>query len=479
MASILKKLSHQVLVTISAGLVRKFQSRYRHARGEELPIILVAGTVGKSSQTIILNQGLEHLGFRVWSGTSLNKNFNTLSGLIMTLGEFKMSIESVGVVGKFSFVMQSLLIWWTKEWRFGNKPHVLVFEVAVDLQNEMAEFVHIFKKGVDTVVITALSSEHLGGFSNIFDTDSWTRLQSHLPANYLNLHGYPLETNPNLSSAEKNVYLEQLKLLPLTRTYLIPADNDLSNPTLIQKVEGPSTGGSQKTFQLSVIDKPLITRESSGALNVNKLRLPGKYLLPPSFARQIVASETVLGQFGIQSSSLQEVLENLELPNGRFGFFEGLHGTKIVDGSYNNDPASLTAFLNLLLEVHASGVNYLVVGEMRELGLNAQVEHQQAVNRLEELSQQYGTQVILIGQEWNQCNYNRQILKTYSKVGQIIYYFQQLSIPAEAWIWVKGSQNTIFLEALVESLLINPHDIHRLARRGPNWDELRAPYIQP
>jgi UDP-N-acetylmuramyl pentapeptide synthase len=40
-------------------------------------------------------------------------------------------------------------------------------------------------------------------------------------------------------------------------------------------------------------------------------------------------------------------------------------------------------------------------------------------------------------------------------------------------ILIKGSQNTLFLERAVETLLENPRDKEKLCRRGEYWDKIR------
>ena len=41
-------------------------------------------------------------------------------------------------------------------------------------------------------------------------------------------------------------------------------------------------------------------------------------------------------------------------------------------------------------------------------------------------------------------------------------------------VLVKGSQNTLFLERIVENLLANPAESKLLPRRGAYWDQERA-----
>ena len=66
---------------------------------------------------------------------------------------------------------------------------------------------------------------------------------------------------------------------------------------------------------------------------------------------------------------------------------------------------------------------------------------------------------------------------------EAIKYLQPLldekSIRPNNWIWLKGSQNTIYLEVLVQHLLANKEDAINLCRQGKQWDEARAEFVIP
>jgi UDP-N-acetylmuramyl pentapeptide synthase len=48
----------------------------------------------------------------------------------------------------------------------------------------------------------------------------------------------------------------------------------------------------------------------------------------------------------------------------------------------------------------------------------------------------------------------------------------------DALVLVKGSQNTIFLETVVEELLADPADVNKLCRRGEYWDRGRGEWFE-
>jgi UDP-N-acetylmuramyl pentapeptide synthase len=462
-----KALVNFYLVFLCSKILQRFQKNYIKATRKKLPIILVAGTVGKSSQTLLLNQVFESLGYKVWSGTSANKNRNTLTGLILTLGQINMSLESANIWAKLIFLCKAKLIWLFKSWDFESKPNILIFEIGVDHQGEMENYLKLFKN-VDWVVLSNFGPEHTAGFTDIFKEKDFFKLKLDLNnlfeiAPELDLQNKNLDKI--MTAVEKNCYLEQLKLLTIAKNYILPKNYEIQKDQIIIKIEN----------NISIIS-PKITRNLDYTLSFDGFVSQGDFLFPLSFVRQFIISREIASKFGLSDSSFQSILSNLILPNGRFGFFDGKYNSKIVDSSYNSDPASLNSFLDLTIEIGHNGKNYLVLGEMRELGDNSAIIHNQILKKLEDMTQNLDTEIILLGATWMHCKYNQTEFKHFLKVGEITQYFEDRPPSPNSWFWIKGSQNTIFLEVLVESLLLNQKDAQKLARRGHDWENIRAGY---
>lgn len=458
----IKSITHFSLVFLSSVIYRKFKKAYMKSKSMGLPVILVAGNVGKSSQTLLLNQAFEHLGYKVWTGTTQNKNRNTLTGLIMTLGELDISLEGANSFKKVGFIIRAKLIWLFRSWNFGQKPNILIFEIGVDHQNEMTDYLKVFQS-VDWVVLSNFGPEHTAGFSDIFNPNK------EISSNFEELFGKFPDlniSNQGLDNLLKNCYFEQLKLLNIAQNYILPASFDLEKNEI----------AICSNFKLQSI-KPKISRINNSVLVVDDLKTPNYFLFPHSFSRQIAMTQKVGESFSLTESAFEEVLSNLILPNGRFGFFEGVNQTKIVDSSYNCDPASLNSFLDVIIEIKRGEKQFVVLGEMRELGETAVNTHNEILERLENISQKLNVELILLGATWLHCRYDRQKFKHFTKVGDIVRYFKSDPPEIGSWIWIKGSQNTIFLEVLVESLLVKKSDKSKLARQGSDWDELRKNYL--
>ena len=231
----------------------------------------------------------------------------------------------------------------------------------------------------------------------------------------------------------------------------------------------------------------------NGILCSDKLIYNSKYLLPKSFARTSAILQCVANVLELEQESISSTLVNCSLPFGRFGYFNGVNNTKIVDSTYNSDPASLGYFLDTLEEVINSPDEFgfpightLILGEMRELGNTAKAEHTKILDRIIELQTKYSTQILnvyLLGQEWSKCgqaisgaglvNYNNQSWKVYSTAFGICNLIVKNELVENSWFWIKGSQNTIFLEIVVEYLLADSKDTKYLCRQDPKWHQIK------
>ncbi|MCZ6804548.1 MAG: UDP-N-acetylmuramoyl-tripeptide--D-alanyl-D-alanine ligase [Proteobacteria bacterium] len=77
--------------------------------------------------------------------------------------------------------------------------------------------------------------------------------------------------------------------------------------------------------------------------------------------------------------SIKSGLENVSPIKGRLQLKTGKQGARIIDDTYNANPTSLSAALNVLS--HYEGSRYLVLGDMGELGETA-VQHHKAAGEL-------------------------------------------------------------------------------------------------
>lgn len=104
-----------------------------------------------------------------------------------------------------------------------------------------------------------------------------------------------------------------------------------------------------------------------GDCNIN-LKLLGRHNVMNALAAVAasIAAEIPLEQ-------IVKGLENLNPVNGRLQIKPGLNNSRVIDDTYNANPTSLHAALNVLRDY--SGKRYLALGDMGELGANADELH--------------------------------------------------------------------------------------------------------
>jgi len=163
-------------------------------------------------------------------------------------------------------------------------------------------------------------------------------------------------------------------------------------------------------------------------------------------------------------------LANFHLPPGRLNLLEGIAGSKIIDGSYNSNPASVTAALSTLRKLKTAGRKIAILGQMNELGKNSQKWHHEV-----------GVQAAKSADEiWGVFGDAQEIVDAAKQNGKTAEFFKtvedatkslQNRIMAEDLILVKGSQNNVRLEKLVAKILANSNDQKFLCRQDKFWQQ--------
>lgn len=198
--------------------------------------------------------------------------------------------------------------------------------------------------------------------------------------------------------------------------------------------------------------------------------------LPDHYAYSFVMAVAVCKNLGFEiQNSIKILEENFSLPPGRMSILKGKKNTIIIDSSYNNATLSpIIDILDLLKKISGKRRKVAVIGDMRELGSVSKFYHEKVADKLLETTDI----VFLIGPLMQK--FVAPILK---RNNHSFYSFDTFSegkktinekIQSYDLILVKSSQNTLFLERVVEMLLKNPQDRKRLARRGEFWNRIRA-----
>ena len=164
-----------------------------------------------------------------------------------------------------------------------------------------------------------------------------------------------------------------------------------------------------------------------------------------SYNFENVAAAIAVGQhFGVDDNQIKAALENYQPTNSRSQVIESGKNRIIMD-AYNANPTSMQAsvrnFRNICSEQHL-----LILGDMRELGQDAETEHKAILKLIDELQYQAA---YLVGPNFKAFNDNPQWM-TFDDADSLNEYIDSHPIIGKD-ILVKGSRG-IHLEKVLPSL---------------------------
>jgi UDP-N-acetylmuramoyl-tripeptide--D-alanyl-D-alanine ligase len=167
----------------------------------------------------------------------------------------------------------------------------------------------------------------------------------------------------------------------------------------------------------------------AGDLRV-KLQVPGEHN-----ARNALAAATAALALDIPLTSIAKALEKFSGVAGRLQRKQALHGATLIDDTYNANPASMRAALEVLAQ--AEGKRIFVLGDMGELGEGAEELHREIGIAAREL----GIERLLALGEMSVCA-TREFGEGAQHFGQIEELFKALDaeLDVQTTVLVKGSR---------------------------------------
>jgi UDP-N-acetylmuramoyl-tripeptide--D-alanyl-D-alanine ligase len=169
------------------------------------------------------------------------------------------------------------------------------------------------------------------------------------------------------------------------------------------------------------------------------------------------------------SQAVQNIQKNFTLPSSRSSILKGIRDTAIIDSSYNSSPLAVKELLRFLNTFKTKRI--AVLGDMRELGQASQKEHRQ----LYQLALDSTDLIISVGPETKQ--YFGDQANKFDNWWTALNFLKK-NIKGKETILVKGSQNTIYLEELVKSILKNSSDSKKICRQSPYWLKTKDKFKQ-
>jgi UDP-N-acetylmuramoyl-tripeptide--D-alanyl-D-alanine ligase len=196
-------------------------------------------------------------------------------------------------------------------------------------------------------------------------------------------------------------------------------------------------------YQTSITHTELDMATPAGHIQV---RLP---LLGIHNVMNALAATAACLAAGVANLAIKQGLEKLQNVAGRLQLKKGKAGSRIIDDTYNANPASLRAALEVLHDL--PGRHYLAIGDMGELGSDAEQLHRDAGKQARDTGV---SRVYAIGK------YAKYIAQSFGKDGQ--EYLDHLtmasaindSLSSDVTLLVKGSR-LMQMEKVVNALLAN------------------------
>ena len=388
-------------------------------------IIGITGSVGKTTA----KEAAAKILAQRFAVKASEKSFNSEFGLPLTLLEEKSGYSSA--LSWLGILLRSFLKSFTK-----LKADELILEMGVDAPGDMQKLLKIVQPKIGAVL--AIKPVHLaeGQFKSLEEiaTEKGQLIKS------LSEEGTAI-----LNADDPLVAQMETSAKKITFGSRNPAD--LEAKSILESLQGLSAEISWKN-QMAKLALPIL----------------GKHNLTP-----ILAAIAIGLTCGIELQDCLTALADFHLPPGRLSLLEGINNSKIIDGSYNANPASSLAALETLQSLETSGRKIVVLGQMNELGSDSTKLHLEIAKQLPEIADEiigvFGD-AIHFTKFAGDKNLPTHFFETAEEAGDYL----KPKLKANDLVLVKGSQNNVRLEKCVKKILANPErDSSLLCRQGKEW----------
>ena len=299
----------------------------------------------------------------------------------------------------------------------GEEHQYAVIEMGANHPGEIEWLSHVTQPTVAT--ITQCAPAHLEGFGSI---EGVARAKSEIFNGLLEDGVAVINGDDDFAELwlEKSNHYNQL-------TFGLDSGNEVTAESILIEED-------KSSFQM-------ITPVGNIELTLN---LPGRH----NIMNALEAAACAIS-LGIALSTIKQGLESISAVKGRLQIKSGLKQCRIIDDTYNANPASLDAALKVLSRF--PGRHWLVIGDMGELGDDAEALHARAgeiskasgVDRLYTLGELSRASAEAFGEGGQHMNSHEQLAKLLSE-----------EIASDVTILIKGSR-AMRMEHLVNALVVN------------------------
>jgi UDP-N-acetylmuramoyl-tripeptide--D-alanyl-D-alanine ligase len=412
----MKRLLRRLIVWKLKVLARLTLRRY-HPR-----IVAVTGSVGKTT-TKDLTAAMLEVRFKLRASQG---GYNTEFGVPLTiLGER----TPRHFFGWFGVAVRAL-------WRVVRRhdyPELLVLEMSADKPGDLAYLSRLARP--DVAVVTNVQPVHIENYESIEEIAT----EKSQPVRALPEDGLAI-----LNFDDTRVRMMRTLTEAPTSFYGLTDESNVWADRIAQGPDGltatihvrPQEDAAPESYELST-------------------KLLGRHQLSGVLAAFAVAYAT-----GVDPKRALARITNFAGPPGRLQPLPGRGSLTILDDSYNSSPQAALASLEVLREF--PGPHRAVLGEMRELGDSGPDLHRMVGEQLGWLDElvTVGPQAEVMAEAAEAAGATRvtHVMKTPEAIPLTADWQDGTAL-------IKGSQNTLYLERVSESLLKDPADAARLNQR--------------
>lgn len=412
----MKFLARLLVVTILGWQVRRLRSK--HA----FKIVGVVGSIGKTSTKRAIAETLgSSVRVRYQSG-----NYNDLASVpLVFFGQNLPSLFNPFAWLKVFVINERIL---AHPYPFD----VVVVELGTDGPGQIAAFTKYIE--LDIAVVTAIAPEHMEYFA---DLDA--------------------------------VATEELSVAAYAKRLIV--NTDLIAEKYIQQLDNPITYSLRKAAQYR--GKSGVFTKGHSDITItkqNKVIVSGRFVIfSEAQLYSAVATAAVWDELGLNKSELSAGLAAVTPVPGRMQLLEGIKGATIIDDSYNASPEAVVSSLDTVYRLPAPH-KIVLLGNMNELGSFSKDAH---IFIGEYCNPKELDEVITLGPDANAytadvargrgCN-----VTSFDSPYAAGEYLRSV-IQKDSLVLVKGSQNRVFAEEAIKSILANSDDVNKLVRQSSEW----------
>ncbi len=414
---------------LTAMLARQVvRLRKRHA----FRVVGVAGSVGKTSTKIAIARLLGATNAVRWQEGNYNDPVTV-------------PLIFFGHVQPHIFNVPAWLVILLANERAIRKPYpyqFVVAELGTDAPGTIERFAYLKP---DLVVITAVTAEHMEFFETV-DNVAKEELAAlaYAKQSLVNTDDVPTQYL-------KNHQYESYGLTPQSMYYAK------------KRTTKKRHAGQTVTFQLGKAHE--ITADIS--------------LLGEQGAKVAVAAVAAGHALGLDEQALEAGIVTLAAFAGRMQVLPGIKNSTLIDDTYNASPVATKAALDVLYAGDAPQ-RIAILGSMNELGGYSPEAHREVGAYCDPKKLDI---VVTIGPDAEHylapvAREQGCIVETFASPYMAGEYVRD-HLQEGAVVLAKGSQNRVFAEEALKTLLENPGDVHKLVRQSSHWLTVKKKQFKP